>query len=62
MSKGVKSYVDYNTLVSDLKKANKYPKKEYMLNKVITNIIQHIYMSDINYIKSIKNKFKNTVN
>jgi len=53
---------NYDTLISDLKKANIYPKKEYMLNNIITNIINHIYISDIIYIESIKNKFKNTVN
>lgn len=68
IQENVKSYTEednkynYDTLISDLKKAKIYPKKEYMLNKVITNIINHIYISDIIYIKSIKNKFKNTVN
>lgn len=48
---------NFDTLLKDLKKATIYPKKDVMINKQISRIINHIYAYDIEFIDSIKRKF-----
>jgi hypothetical protein len=60
-----KHYVDdlndetynYKTLLSKLKKDKIYPNKHKMLNEEIINMINDIYMEDIEYINYIKQNF-----
>lgn len=52
----IKKY-NFNSLLSELKKDEVFPKKEKMINPHIESIINHIYESDSKFIEDIKIKF-----
>lgn len=57
-SKKIDNNLNYDSLLCDIKKCKIFPEKKHMINNKITNIINHIYMKDYDYIEDIKKIFK----
>lgn len=55
--KKIDDKLNYDSLLCDIKKSNIFPDKTYMINKKITNILNHIYTEDNEYIEYVKNMF-----